>query len=477
MNKSLLKILPLIAAVTIATSCSKDDDTNAAINGRDGVHTVSTTEINAIPYTIKVATGKKISKIAYANSTDKQSVTPTFEDGDVGNLTMTITGDGITPSTLTLEKVDGTFFGTLNVTGSPTTLTATINVSGVDLPYVSSNSEDLFDVMSKCAHTYTGKFTYGTNEVQLTDQNVYVSISSPMKEIDLNGEKNVYQMDNGNLYVALSLEDGKFITSLALGLCIKPEPGTVYRVTRHYQPKAFSVSATKTVIFSCGNLQYHPEYKQWRFAPHQYNICHKAGDKVGTNYEDWKTWTDLFGWGAWIQGQIILNTSETPSAYTPVTDENNVLTGSPAISTNWTTLTTTEFQYLLGDNDKRNNKFGVAQVAGIKGMILLPDDWTKTPDGVTEFKPGTNTNFAYEEQNNYSAESWAKMESAGAVFFPVAGYREGSSCIVGTQAHYHSSLAYDDHRVYLVYFTSRAVYPDYYYHSEYGYSVRLVRAF
>ena len=54
----------------------------------------------------------------------------------------------------------------------------------------------------------------------------------------------------------------------------------------------FSVSATKQVQFSQGNLQYNSSeatYK-WRFAEHQY-------DYVGA----WNTstWVDLFGWGTW----------------------------------------------------------------------------------------------------------------------------------------------------------------------------------
>ena len=36
-----------------------------------------------------------------------------------------------------------------------------------------------------------------------------------------------------------------------------------------YKAKAFSVSETKQVIFSRGNLQYHPANNKWRFAESQ----------------------------------------------------------------------------------------------------------------------------------------------------------------------------------------------------------------
>ena len=42
MNKQFFKFLPLMAAMIMATSCSKDDENNAPVNGRDDVHIVST---------------------------------------------------------------------------------------------------------------------------------------------------------------------------------------------------------------------------------------------------------------------------------------------------------------------------------------------------------------------------------------------------------------------------------------------------
>ena len=56
----------------------------------------------------------------------------------------------------------------------------------------------------------------------------------------------------------------------------------------------FSVSATKAVTFSPGNLQYHPANDEWRFAPSQLDYI---GDDNANISETYNGWIDLFGWG------------------------------------------------------------------------------------------------------------------------------------------------------------------------------------
>ena len=60
------------------------------------------------------------------------------------------------------------------------------------------------------------------------------------------------------------------------------------------EPKiGFSVSEGKQVIFSPGNLQYHPKNDQWRFAENQYDRIGEANKNVSVTYDGW---IDLFGW-------------------------------------------------------------------------------------------------------------------------------------------------------------------------------------
>ena len=56
---------------------------------------------------------------------------------------------------------------------------------------------------------------------------------------------------------------------------------------------AFSVSATKKVRFSQGNLQYQRSTNTWRFAEHQYDCI---GDAIINKSPTYPGWIDLFYW-------------------------------------------------------------------------------------------------------------------------------------------------------------------------------------
>lgn len=86
----------------------------------------------------------------------------------------------------------------------------------------------------------------------------------------------------------------------------------------------------------------------------------------------------------------------------------------------WDLLTGAEWSYLLASgrtNAANLNNLGT--VNGKKGLIILPDGWVQ-PAGVPEYQP-VSVEIAYED-NVYTAEQWAVMANAGAVFLPCAGY-------------------------------------------------------
>ncbi|MBP5582629.1 MAG: hypothetical protein J6X43_01580, partial [Bacteroidales bacterium] len=205
--------------------------------------------------------------------------------------------------------------------------------------------------------------------------------------------------------------------------------------------KAFSVSATKKVDFSQGNLQYQASTKTWRFAEHQYNMIGSANTKISSSYSGW---IDLFCWGTsgWNSGANAYQPYSTNTGYKDYyvggSDSNN-LTGNYAnadwgvynkISNGgnatgmWRTLTQDEWKYLLFKRTEYANKKGVACVNGVNGLIILPDEWT-LPDGIV-FTSGyaiESGSKYYATINSFTASEWAKMEANGAVFFPAAGYR------------------------------------------------------
>jgi len=143
----------------------------------------------------------------------------------------------------------------------------------------------------------------------------------------------------------------------------------------------FSVSGTKQVVFSPGNLQYNTGTNEWRFAPHQYDICHVDGDKVGEDYEDWKKdskWTDLFGWGMWLSSN---GENDDISPTKTLFSQSNYLSsvtsgefsGTSAIGSEWENLTKAELGYLFNyrsyANGTRANKYGVGTIHSILGVI------------------------------------------------------------------------------------------------------------
>ena len=183
--------------------------------------------------------------------------------------------------------------------------------------------------------------------------------------------------------------------------------------------KPFSVSATQMVTFSPGNLQYHPANDEWRFAPSQLDYVGADNAKISPSYNGW---IDLFGRGT---GNNPTNNSTDYEDYPTFVDWGVNKIGNDAPNT-WRTLTDDEWEYIINERSNASNLIGVAQVNGVNGLILLPDNWI-CPSGVT-FKSGFNAEtyyspYAIEEYQTFNASDWAKLEASGAVFLPAAGGR------------------------------------------------------
>ena len=197
----------------------------------------------------------------------------------------------------------------------------------------------------------------------------------------------------------------------------KPGNNPTYDGT--FVAKPFSVSATKTVTFSPGNLQYHAANNEWRFAPNQTDYIGEANENISSTYNGW---IDLFGWGT---GNNPTNTN--PEGEDTFVDWGVNKIGSYAPNT-WRTLTYDEWFYLCFNRTNAGELKGIAQVNGVNGLIFLPDNWT-CPSGVT-FKSGFHDNEGtvyYAEYQTFSASEWAKLEASGAVFFPAVSSRDASS--------------------------------------------------
>ena len=187
----------------------------------------------------------------------------------------------------------------------------------------------------------------------------------------------------------------------------------------------FSVSATKQVIFSPGNLQYTQSTNTWSFAENQYDCLGEANIAIDADILADKV--DLFGWST-STTNFGVSTSTSNSDYSgSFVDWGTNQIGNDAPNT-WRTLTYDEWYYLRYTRTNANDLVGVAKVNGVNGLIFLPDNWT-CPAGVT-FKSGFHSESsveAYGQYQTFSAEQWAKLEAAGAIFLPAAGGRGGTN--------------------------------------------------
>ena len=196
---------------------------------------------------------------------------------------------------------------------------------------------------------------------------------------------------------------------------VDPVPDTVTVVRRE---GIFSVSSSKQVVFSSGNVKYKSS-KKLVFADYQ-----------------------------WDNGSF-MNFDEMQSVVDSV----------------WFVLSSDEWKYLL--TKRRTNsgiRYAKAKVNGVFGLVLLPDDWK-------------NTYFNIKDGIDISKSDWTnRFEVNGAVFLPAAGYRFNNwEKSVGSDGYYWSSDPEDT--PYLRFNNSMLSTSTNIFDHEYGLSVRLVKEY
>ena len=245
----------------------------------------------------------------------------------------------------------------------------------------------------------------------------------------------------------------------------------------------FSVSATKKVHFSRGNLQASTTDLgtnwTWTFAENQWDYIGNAAANTSINGKGTVSengTVDLFGWST-SATQYGVNNSTSNSTYS-----GDFKDWGKTLGNGWFTLSKAEWVYLFYDRADAKELFGMGSVNGVNGIILLPDDWagdkfTDTESGLTDqgsyYYNEKETNYTF---HTYTAEQWSEMESNGAVFLPAAGDRLGTEMYgVGSYGFYWSSSLRNAERAYLLDFRSSHLDPQYHYNRVNGFSVRLVR--
>ena len=251
----------------------------------------------------------------------------------------------------------------------------------------------------------------------------------------------------------------------------------------------FSVSETKKVTFSPGNLYYDRVTRTWDFFEGQYESLtinnlnspceHPRGDHWVSNlfFEaladsidpemQLGRKIDLFGWGTGDYPTLVSNDT---ADYATFYDWGFNKIGKDN-SKAWRTLNYDEWDYLLHKRPNADSLWAFAAVYGCPGKIFLPDGWV-CPDGVSYEPVHGNVPVMLEGVNNYYKDEWSIMEESGAVFLRYSCVRNGTILwlIESMSGYWVASYTDETHGVALGYFDdfvkkSRSV----------GYSVRLVK--
>lgn len=190
----------------------------------------------------------------------------------------------------------------------------------------------------------------------------------------------------------------------------------------------FSVSSTKKVYFSKGNLQYIASSNTWQFASAQTEVIGAANSNISGSYS---SPIDLFGWGT---GTNPTNTSTDNSDYSTFNEwGDRTLYGS----TSWRTMTLTEWEYLL--SSRGGNMFAKVIIDGSKrGVIIFPDNYTPS----VSF---SNINNATSDYTSVSSSEWTNLEAGGCIFLPATGARTGIGMTgsTSTQGNYWTRTDYN----------------------------------
>lgn len=249
-------------------------------------------------------------------------------------------------------------------------------------------------------------------------------------------------------------------------------------------PGVFSVSDTTKVYFSQGNLRFLPKDRIWRFADNQYDIL---SDNGPTSYytESSTSWIDLFGWGTsgynhrascfqpWSTGTYDADYYAYGDSNCNLSDGdgradwgyNKITNGGDSENLGWRTLSSEEWQYLLGEkSDLRKGKcrivrFNDATTTLFFGLVIAPDD------------------FVGEISNSYTIDKWKDAESSSnLVLLPAVGRRRATTLEGVIYEGYYWSSTHNSIALYanVLYFSSSSIYPEQDYERSNGHSVRLV---
>ena len=234
-----------MAAVLLATSCSKDDDNDVKKQTITSEQTTtdSNTKAKEIPFTLKVSNGKSLNKIAYAKNSKTNNIDVSFSESNQGKLQMalypaaSVDNQPITSLTL-IDYKNGIFSGTISPEDLGTSVQAVImeDADG-DRPYIYSSTESLIDLMNSIPHVFESEeFSLSEGcEIELTDIFAYFEIimSPDQHKMDVStlfSGKTVELSKEGKVWIACPAVQYNYLETNFYYR--KPQPGNLYTINR-----------------------------------------------------------------------------------------------------------------------------------------------------------------------------------------------------------------------------------------------------
>ena len=503
-TKTIFKTLAfamMMPAMMLTTACSSEDDlvNNTAEN-------TVTSKGYALPVTVNVTRGDATTRATYTYDEGTKKGTLSFSEGDklfvsgfaegyggydyefAGELTWQ-SGKTFSGTIYTSNDYSGTADALFKAASGNGYVNATLLPAGygsygfltIDDDY---DTEEKYDDFISYNNTYTlatskadgvAQFSYEKsynydNGFDLSPENAILNFTisglAASTDVLVSLTSSAYNITGtvttdafGTATFAAGVEDGTDLNSLALTVAgnaitlvnssTELTAGHIYNIARNVIPEGaisgqFSVSNTKKVYFSKGNLRY--ASGTWSFFDHQYDYytSYSAG---AWDHFGWSTSANTYG----------MSTSGTSSTYS-----GNFVDWGATMGSGWRTLSRAEWTYLFntrtvngGKGSGKSYTYG-QNVNNVLGVVLYPDDYTGA---------------AYTTGSN-----WSTFESAGCVFLPAAGSRDGTSVnYFGSNGYYWSGTANGTSSAYRVSFYSSGGDPQNSTGREYGCSVRLVR--